>query len=1741
MFSITKSRRRGRIKESRNAEAQKPLSPEQSRQAYFQKMSAEASRKDTIAHSSTRKKNVKTAMSPSRTYYNPTYDDLTLDTLTSRFIPNDYRKQNELWRKIYSEDAVAGPALDLYKDMPWSNFGVLGINDPKIVQTYEDCLEAIDLESMLPFISLDFLMLGRFIPHFLFDSNKGYWSRMILHDPDYIKVNPIPIPGFAPKLDLIPTDAMKQFAMSNDPRDIAAKQQLSQDLLQYLVQGKPIPLDPRNTSYIPRMSSASNSVGTSIYTRILDIIAYQKGLMQGSQAAIRRRLGAVRTVTVGNEDWEPTLDEINEIVEALLAAEEDPVGAVIGVRQGVEFSEAGGGSAQDILKISDEWQFISEAKMQALGINEGFLSGDATYSCCHFDTLVPTVEHGILKIGEIEKLLSTTDAIEEKKPYPVTMTTDSRFGPDKTKVWLYNGSAPTLCVTTERGNEFTGTPSHPLLVLKGLTPEFVPLKSLTNGDLLCLSTNKVVRTDKLPLDLSPALQETEETEILCLECGKKFKNLGAHIRTHGFANSAAYLEKYPNTPLVSDSYKMHVSNGSLKPFRKPDYMSPMLASVLGFLTAEGWHDHNSFSLSNSNARILDTFEGFVSEVFGLTGTRHLLMNKGTKQIINDVETICNKDIFFTKFDSVTVCRWLTEIGFTQSKAFDKEVPWSILQADEQSQLAFLAAFLDGDGCIRDKDERVSFISGSDTLLRGLQAILNAHGFIPRRKGRFLTLDRHDSLELYNRLTPYVTAKDLKKKHNLKSRNRFGIPIDYLRDFLDSRKTKTNQYGTSYLADNGKEVIISWHKIGKHPLQDEKRLLYDRYDKGEYDLILQELAKISPLVTKQLQYLFDKKYDFTSITDIEDAGINPVYDLSMEDRDNRSFVANGIISSNTVEVLLSVFLERIRAHRNFITKYFIEDRILKPIAEINGFYRTPEKRVAHRYRMARTNEELLIPSIEFSKNLRPIADREYLDILEMAQERGLPVTLKTWATFAGFDLEDELERLPEDLELRKSLREYQAATNPDYADKILSITQDSGLVVPLRIWAQSIGLDLDELAVAMEDDVAMRRKFRQWALQASPEMADRIRDAIEQGVPVPIAEVASSYGLSLERLLDVKEDDLALREEIKKWLTAVSPEARDFLEMAQDKGIPINLETWAKVLGLNLEDLVSKAPEDIELRKELTPWRNAAEGEFEGDEGKGGFGDEGGLGDEEEGDFGAMPGFGEEEEGGEEEMPGLPDLGEIPEEGQPPQILEVDKEDLPELMEKAKDKYPDADIPEMPEEVKEELETPESPEATEEREPTEEELAVEEQELPVPPKAEKRPVRKLTPKQEEKLTKSIREVLIDALKNHKKAVSTAKVATKLYKKGYFSLADSLYRQGVMATPDDVPVDLGYLLDGILPNDIHPPQGYLKSDVFEYKTVNIECKEWNTLMTYLNQTGHGTSKSWGQSIAEFLRTKSPYPAHNHIGVVCVGKVNILRSRKTNQIKIIPEKSTTSEEHYQFTYYRVNVLKRPSEIDPKKLMILDLGRIFQSQLVLSENRYVSPLSKQEGLPRKEDAPLPDITQEKILEDQTNNEQPNQVVFNVNVSKDVVDQVLHIMKSLPIWSRDNKFVDLKQKDAEVIVKKVVKSQQQGHSERYATKMGMFNPKKRQLMQYVLARLGLIKDVSLDPDVAADIVQHLTKKVPQSANPEQINELFTMAILQTHKKDNTPSYKKSSRSMQNPQRWPMASNQLLTGHIPKR
>jgi hypothetical protein len=291
---------------------------------------------------------------------------------------------NALMSQIYTYDTIAGPAVDLYSELPWSKFELTGIDDKYVLNLYQQALDNLKLEHYLPMISTHWYVYGRVCLHLLFDQTSGVWSNLIVHDDNDIRVTPVPFVNEDPFVDLVPSKGLVDFANSVDPRTEIFKTYLSDEMMIAIKGGKAIPLDPANTLYLPRTRMAKDHMGTSIFSRILGLIVYERALFNASTLKAQRGAGNIRLVKLGRsgqDGWLPTNDQLDDLVSSLMMAEEDPVASVVGIKtQDANIETVAGAGKEAFWTVSEESEFIQGAKLKALGISEAMLNGDATYN-----------------------------------------------------------------------------------------------------------------------------------------------------------------------------------------------------------------------------------------------------------------------------------------------------------------------------------------------------------------------------------------------------------------------------------------------------------------------------------------------------------------------------------------------------------------------------------------------------------------------------------------------------------------------------------------------------------------------------------------------------------------------------------------------------------------------------------------------------------------------------------------------------------------------------------------------------------------------------------------------------------------------------------------------------------------------------------------------------------------------------------------------------------------------------------------------------------------------------------------------------------------------------------------------------------------------------------------------------------------------------------------------------------------
>ena len=285
-----------------------------------------------------------------------------------------------LYRDMYMHDPICGAVVDLMSTLPFSDFSLLGIKEKKARVKFEESIANCHIKSFLPGLSVDFLVNGLFCGTTLFDEQEKVYAGIVPQNIDYIDIVPVPVYGQDPIINLRVGDALKYLdsektddrlvKMLKDFPDV--KEMLESDDNNHY---RP---DPENILYVPRQGMLRNHRGISIYRRIISTWILEKLLVRGSLEQLTRRQRAIVHISVGEDDWIPDAGTLNEIASLYMSAALDPIGAVFATRTGVNISEVQDGAGG--VKHFDNVDYFNAIKMKAMGVNESFLSGDASFS-----------------------------------------------------------------------------------------------------------------------------------------------------------------------------------------------------------------------------------------------------------------------------------------------------------------------------------------------------------------------------------------------------------------------------------------------------------------------------------------------------------------------------------------------------------------------------------------------------------------------------------------------------------------------------------------------------------------------------------------------------------------------------------------------------------------------------------------------------------------------------------------------------------------------------------------------------------------------------------------------------------------------------------------------------------------------------------------------------------------------------------------------------------------------------------------------------------------------------------------------------------------------------------------------------------------------------------------------------------------------------------------------------------------
>lgn len=280
-----------------------------------------------------------------------------------------------IYRDIYFHDPIAGAAVDLKANLPWSDFNLIGADENQI-KVFMDTIERLNLKTLHVEMSTDQMVSGAFLGSLVY--KNGGFSDVIPFDYAYAKVTPNPLYSEDPIIQVEVSPDLKSFVNSSIPAVKEIHSRLPQDIMTALRTAKEIDLDPLSTIYLPRTSLSTIQTGVSYFRRILPLYLIERVLYRGTLSEVTRRQRSTLHITAGDEDWIPTSEELSEIVGLFQSTEMDPISSVVATRNSIQTNEIR--SAGDFFKWTDVADQLSFMKMRALGINESFLSGDASYN-----------------------------------------------------------------------------------------------------------------------------------------------------------------------------------------------------------------------------------------------------------------------------------------------------------------------------------------------------------------------------------------------------------------------------------------------------------------------------------------------------------------------------------------------------------------------------------------------------------------------------------------------------------------------------------------------------------------------------------------------------------------------------------------------------------------------------------------------------------------------------------------------------------------------------------------------------------------------------------------------------------------------------------------------------------------------------------------------------------------------------------------------------------------------------------------------------------------------------------------------------------------------------------------------------------------------------------------------------------------------------------------------------------------
>jgi hypothetical protein len=315
---------------------------------------------------------------------------------------------------MYENDAVLGAVVETISGIPFGDFSLSGLPSKETAKPYEVSLDRIRSKTLMPVLANSHMVDGAFLGGGMFDEHEHVWSAVIPYDILHSTITPAPFFGATPIVDIqVQQDVMRR-VRSGDER----MQRYRKYLPEQFLSGGVIKLPPENTFYVPRGSLSHVSLGTSIFRKIMIVYLLEKALARGTIEMAYRRQRPMLHIQVGDENWEPSIAEMQFLADLFMQSDLDPLAATVVTRQGVNPQEVGG--LGELWKWTDNIDVLTSIKLKGMGMPDGLLGGDMA-----LDSVSATLTVFINQMRKFRELITRLFFYEKFFPY-IAITNNHR-------------------------------------------------------------------------------------------------------------------------------------------------------------------------------------------------------------------------------------------------------------------------------------------------------------------------------------------------------------------------------------------------------------------------------------------------------------------------------------------------------------------------------------------------------------------------------------------------------------------------------------------------------------------------------------------------------------------------------------------------------------------------------------------------------------------------------------------------------------------------------------------------------------------------------------------------------------------------------------------------------------------------------------------------------------------------------------------------------------------------------------------------------------------------------------------------------------------------------------------------------------------------------------------------------------------------------------------------------------------